>query len=93
MDSICALKVELTKMSPAAPPEHISLLEGKSMTCNIPRNMLSKISVDQLESVFQFCTGPLKEGLYELIIQRMYSEVLSQFSSIESQIKSTLKTV
>ena len=67
----CEVEVEVLEVSREADPETKELFPGKSMVCFIPENQ--EFTVDTLT----LCTGPLKEAMYELIIQKMYS-ILAQ---------------
>lgn len=60
--------------------EEIELLEGKSMTCKIPKNQYK--SIREVPQLVKYCSGPLKEGSYELIIRRMYGLVLKNMGSL-----------
>lgn len=67
-----------------------TLLEGKSMTCKIPKSKLSEIELDNMKDLLNYCTGPLKEGMYELLLKRMYALVVSQMSNIVKESEKVL---
>ncbi len=67
----CVVVVSVLEVNPESDEETKELFTGKSMTCTVPKNQ--KFTVDALS----YCTGPLKESMYELIIQKMYN-VLAQ---------------
>jgi hypothetical protein len=57
-------------------------LEGKSMTCDVPKdNALSS------EGDLNSCNGMLKEGIQDIIIQRMHKYILQNVGQIEGQFK------
>ena len=89
----CEVNIELIRVEAGAPPEFKQLLEGKSMSCNIPKEELARISIDQFDNLLQYCHGHLKEGLYELIIQRMQNLVVGQLGGIIDEAERVLKEV
>jgi hypothetical protein len=56
-------------------------LEGKDMICSIPFGILVSP-----ESDIGLCSGPLKEGLQELIISKLYSYVVKNFGKINADL-------
>lgn len=54
--------------------EAISLVEGKSMKCHIPKNNFN--TLNGTTNLIKYCTGPLKEASYELTINRLYGIVV-----------------
>jgi len=76
MGNQCEVFVRFDRAQEGTPAEHITLLEGKSMICTIPKNEMKKIDILDMEDVMQYCTGPLKESLYELIVKRMYELII-----------------
>ena len=77
----CHVRVTLERVSVGAPPEYLEL-EGKEMMCTISKDDLEATSLDNFDNFMDYCTGPLKEELYELIIKRMYENVVSQLGPI-----------
>ena len=63
----CIMDVKVLEVSSQADYEVRELFEGKFMTCNIEN--IEEFTLGTLK----YCSGPLKESMYELIIQKMYS--------------------
>lgn len=92
LGKFCELKIEALRIDAGAPQE-FKALKGKSMSCKIPKTMLGNLSVDNFDNLLVYCHGPLKEGLYEVIIQRMYTLVVSQLGDIAQEARKVLKEV
>ena len=88
----CELKVKALRIDAGAPQEFKSL-EGKEMSCKIPKGELAATNLDNFDNLLGYCHGPLKEGLYEVIIQRMYTLVVSQLGDIVKEAQKVLKEV
>jgi hypothetical protein len=78
--SSCEIKVTLLEMPSETDPGIAGMFEGKSMTC-----LLSKNSEFNSE-ILPLCTGPLKESIYELTIQKMYNILAQSLGDIISGI-------
>lgn len=89
----CKLTVENKKMATGTDYETISLLEGKSMECKIPKSKASEIELDNMKDLLNYCTGPLKEGMYELLLKKMYALVVAQMSGIVKEAEKTLERI
>jgi dTDP-4-amino-4,6-dideoxygalactose transaminase len=57
-------------------------LEGKSMSCNV-----LKENAFYSEGDLNVCSGELKEGIQDIIIQRMHKYILQNVGQIEGQFK------
>ena len=68
---MCKVRVTLIDMPQETNIETAQLFEGKAMECKIPKS--STFDTEILE----YCTGPLKEAIYEFTIQKMYN-ILAQ---------------
>jgi len=88
----CEINIKALRIDAGAPPE-FKALEGKEMSCDIPKTELQKMDIDSFDNLLTYCHGPLKEGLYEVIIQRMYSLVISQLGDIIKEAQKVLKEV
>lgn len=89
----CVLVIKMEQAAIGTESEIKQLLEGKSMVCKIPKTETSKVKLEELEDLIGYCTGPLKEGMYELIIKRMYALVVKQMGGILTEAKDVLKGV
>ncbi|MBT3691051.1 hypothetical protein HOG16_02295 [Candidatus Woesearchaeota archaeon] len=72
----CRTRVTLVDMPIETDPDTAKLFEGKSMDCK-----LEKGSTFTTE-ILPHCTGPLKEAIYELTIQKMYNILAQSLSDI-----------
>tara|TARA_Y100000310_G_scaffold345483_1_gene465510 strand:+ start:862 stop:1305 length:444 start_codon:yes stop_codon:yes gene_type:complete len=77
----CEVEVSVIQVSQEADQDTKDLFPGKSMTCYIPENQ--EFTVDTLT----LCTGPLKEAMYELIIQKMYSILAQNLGDLIYQLQ------
>ncbi|MBU1245511.1 MAG: hypothetical protein KKH88_02240 [Nanoarchaeota archaeon] len=85
----CILTISVVEVSEEASPETTILLEGKSMECSVPiENDL--VNIQQNGDILSYCTGPLKESMYELIIQKMYGVIAQNLGSVISEVKNVL---
>jgi len=89
----CKIKITFLKAAEGSEVDIVSLLEGKSMTCKIPKIALQDLNLNQFDNVLQYCHGELKEGIYELMIKRMYSLILGNLNEIVVESKELLKDV
>ncbi len=88
----CEINIKSLRVDAGAPPE-FKHLEGKEMSCKVPKEELVTTNFDNFDNLLQYCHGPLKEGLYEIIIQRMYALVVSQLGDIVKEAKTVLKEI
>ncbi len=77
----CVVIVKVVEVSEYADQEIKDLFNGKSMTCTVPKNQ--EFNIDALS----YCTGPLKESMYELIIQKMYGVLAQSLGDIIYQLQ------
>jgi hypothetical protein len=77
----CIVEVSVVEVSSDADTEVKNLFNGKSMTCTVPNNQ--EFTVDALS----YCTGPLKEAMYELIIQKMYNVLAQSLGDIIHELR------
>lgn len=87
--STCNMKVTMKKVATGTDIDIVNAIQGKSMQCKIPKN-LTQIDFADLENLTDYCTGPLKEGIYEIVLNRMYGLIVSQMGDIVKEAKSAL---
>lgn len=87
---LCIVNIELKKMAIGTPINLVNKFEGKSMQCNIPKEIFQKNPLDKTENIAQYCSGPLKEAMYELIIEKMYGLIIKNFGDIVDDVKKDL---
>ena len=85
----CHINIILERVNAGAQPE-LRNLEGKSMRCALRKDGMADISVTDFDQYMDKCTGPLKEGVYEILVQRMYGTLISNLGEITRQSKTAL---
>ena len=60
-------------------------IEGKSMSCKITAELAGRFI--QIQSKLEFCSGPLKESLQDLLIDQLYTYIIQQIGSVAEEIK------
>ncbi len=64
----------------------VKRLEGKEMICKIPKDYAgSYIGVHQK---LEFCSGELKEDLQDIIINKMYKNIIQNIGEISQEVQS-----
>ena len=86
----CVIHTTLVKMADGVPLETREKLEGKDMTCHIPRSILKEQSIVEVNGIIDYCSGPLKEALYEVLIEKMYALIIQNFNDITKDVKAEL---
>ena len=87
---VCVIDIELEKMGVGTSIELIEKFEGKSMECRVPKSQLKDTTIEDLDNVINFCTGPLKESIYELMIKRLYGVIIGNMDEVLEEIKKTI---
>lgn len=87
--STCKLYVRVDKMAYGTEPDLIRLLERKSMKCRIVKGSL--ISLTNMENLLDYCHGELKEGLLQLMVERLYALVVRDISGVVKKAEDILK--
>jgi hypothetical protein len=78
-EKICNINVKLLKGD--LNNQDSLKLEGKEMKCSLPVGVVAAP-----ESDIKKCTGPLKEGLQELIISKMHKYIVQNLGEINQDI-------
>lgn len=86
----CVMVIRMEHMAAGTDMELIELLEGKNMVCRVPKNYLEVDELEQIEDLIHYCTGPLKEGMYELIIEKLYGLIIQNMGDVINEMKDTL---
>ena len=89
----CNIVIELAKVAPGSEPRTRELLEGNSMECKIPKSFLRNNNLDNLDNILQYCHGQLKEGILELIIEKMYSQIIINLNAIIEESRAFLRDI
>lgn len=86
----CKLNVKLERASEGTDFDTRYKLEGKSMTCFIPIKDFLIIDFKEVNNFLKYCSGQLKEGIYEIIIKNMYSIIISNIGEILGEVQTSL---
>lgn len=87
----CKVEVDLVKMALGTPPEKVAKFEGKWMRCKLPQKEIDSMQELNFDSMLNYCTGPLKEAMYELIIEKLYSVIIQNMGAIIGAVEDTIK--
>ena len=85
----CKIKISLPRMAVGTDVFLRSKFEGKSMDCIIPLHVLSQKSINEMTDILNYCNGPLKTAMLELIVERMYSYIVKNLDSIVLVVNQT----
>jgi len=85
----CRLNIKVNRMAIGTDLDLVRLLEGKRMKCNIPKNI--DINLNEMENILNYCSGELKEGLLQLMVERLYALVVRDLSGVVEQAEKLLK--
>ncbi len=83
----CELNVKVEKINDV---ELKNLFLNKEMRCLIPKEKFS-MEFLSLSNSLDYCSGPLKEAMYELIIQRMYDLSVKQIGDVVVEVEELIK--
>lgn len=82
----CVIRSTMLSVASGISQEIVEKLEGKSMICNIPKNLLKKESIIEIQNLISYCSGELKEGLYEVLLDKMYTLIVQNLGAIIENI-------
>ncbi len=86
----CVVKVTLLKLEASATPNLRRALEGKGMLCHIPRAILASQPISKIENVNDYCTGPLKEVILQISLEKLYEVVVKNIGPLSLQFSQSL---
>lgn len=89
LGSTCKLQITMEKTAPGTDLDIKESIERKSMKCYVPKH-LTNMDIDGFENLIDHCSGPLKEGMYELMLKRMYGLVVTQMGDIIQEVQKTI---
>lgn len=84
----CKFEAKLLRLEPGADVTVKALLENKDMKCKIPLKTYK--SLDEIENMVTFCTGPLKESIYTLLVKRMYGSIIQNLGKIVEETRKVI---
>ncbi len=77
----CIILVKMNTISPKSSIQIKNFLEGKGMICEVPKKSLEKTLVTEVPSLSDYCTGPLKEALLQVTVEKLYEIVVKNIGS------------
>jgi hypothetical protein len=80
-----ACQIDVTLLQAKKGPLELEKLNGYSMTCSYPLGV-----ADYPEKNIDACSGKLKEEMQRVIIQKLYSYILSNLGKLDESLKSAL---
>ena len=63
------------------------------MVCKFDVGQLREEDVTEIKDILGYCSGPLKESMYEIMIQKLYNVVAQNMGGIISEIQGSLPSV
>lgn len=89
----CILKVKLETIGYGTSQDIRELFEEKDMTCHIPISKTAKIQFSEFKEILNYCSGSLKEAIYEQMINRLYGLIIQNMGPILSEIEKSIYTI
>ncbi|MDD5132980.1 MAG: hypothetical protein PHD81_03395 [Candidatus Nanoarchaeia archaeon] len=86
----CLLNIKVMELAGVQEEIVKEKLENRGMLCKIPKDKLQTIDLTNLDILLDYCTGPLKEGLLEIIIQKFYEQVVTNIGPISAEMQKQL---
>ena len=62
-----------------------SSIVGKKMTCRVPKEQAGTFI--ELQQRLEFCSGPLKESLQEIVIDKLYTYIIQHIGEITEDVR------
>ena len=87
----CIVKVVLVKLEETAPINLRKALEGEGMLCEVPKFLLKERSLSTIEDINNFCTGPLKEVLLQISLEKLYEVIVKNIGPLSLQFSQSLR--
>ncbi len=87
----CAVEVKLVKMALGTDPKKVEKFEGKWMNCEIPASEIDKMTTFNFDNMLNYCSGPLKEAMYELMIEKLYTVIIQNMGAIIGAVEDTIR--
>jgi len=82
----CIIEATLLNLSNNQPKDLRDALNGRSMKCSIPVEILRNKPVKDIENLNDYCNGPLKEVILEITIEKMYDLIVRNLGKISTEI-------
>ena len=82
----CELYIKILNVA-ELDPETTEDFEGKDMVCKIPLNKFSRMVFEEMGSDLEYCSGPLKEEMYEVLVKKLYKLVLDELGVVLEEVE------
>lgn len=89
-DENCVLEIEVKKVSADYSESTKKRFEGKSMTCKIPQNEFSRMKFEKMGGNLDYCSGPLKEAMYDAVVKNLYNLVIKDMATVLDEVERKL---
>lgn len=83
----CELYVKIVETNAELDPETATVFKGKDMTCEIPANVFSRMTLEEMGSDLDYCSGSLKEEMYGVLVKKLYKLVLDDLGLVLEEVE------
>lgn len=77
--------IEVKNLQIASEDPLAKKVQGKSMKCRVPKELAG--TYIKVESKMEYCTGPLKESLQDLLIDQLYKYIVQNIGEITKELQ------
>ncbi len=81
--NLCTIKVKNLQIASEDPLA--MKVQGKGMRCRVPRELAG--TYVRMESKLEYCSGPLKESLQDLLIDQLYKYIVQNIGEITEELR------
>jgi len=89
-DDNCLLKIEVKEISADYSQSTQGKFKGKSMLCKIPSNEFSRMKFENMGANLDYCSGPLKEAMYDAVVKKLYNLVIKDMATVLDEVERKL---
>lgn len=82
----CIIEVTLVSLSESQTKDLREALNERSMTCSIPKELFQNKTIKDIDNLNDYCTGPLKEAILEITIDKMYELIVKDIGSLSTEL-------
>ncbi|MFA4887454.1 MAG: hypothetical protein WC595_04525 [Candidatus Nanoarchaeia archaeon] len=86
----CVVRVQMVELDPSAKENLKKALEGKGMICFLPDPLLKEKQITEIEDLNDYCSGPLKEVLLQISLERLYEIVVKNIGPLSLEFTKSL---
>jgi len=81
-DDNCVVKITMLQVSEKKSLSMKEGLEGRYMDCAVPMKLMSEKPINKMSEINDYCTGPLKEAILEISLQKMYELIVKDIGNV-----------